>query len=138
MHMEKIMTQTADLAHKSTGELDRKGQVRFASVEWGANTELSRKEGIETLPTTRFYFDGKLVEEITGGTKNIHRVKEVIAFYTQKQQERSSQEDLESTLNEGNALVVQLLKQASSDSVKGPVARIASSTHSNKARAGMR
>jgi hypothetical protein len=133
LHMGKIMSQTADLAHKSTGKLERKGQIRFASVEWGANTELSENEGVETLPTTRFYFDGKLVEEITGGTKNMPRVKEVVAYYTQKQQQRSSEEDLESTLNKGNALVVGLMQQT----IPNPVVRIVSNTNNKKAWVGV-
>lgn len=80
--MEKLVSQTADWVYKQTGELDRHGSVRYGSVEWNANSDLCEREDIETLPTTRFYRDGNLVHEVTGGTKNFPRVKELIAYHT--------------------------------------------------------
>lgn len=79
------MAQQGDLIHKATGKLHRRGQVRFASIEFGANEALARSQGVETLPTTRFYVDGKLVNEVTGGTKNLPQVQDKVSYYVQKQ-----------------------------------------------------
>ena len=79
------MSQQADLIQKTTGKQHRRGQVRFASVEFSANESLCHEQGIATLPTTRFYKNGKLVGEVTGGIKNFPRIQDMVEYHVRNQ-----------------------------------------------------
>lgn len=105
------MSQYADLVHKTSGSIKREGQVRFASVEWGANEDLCKSQGIETVPTTRIYVSGRLVEEITvQGPKDFPRVQETVEELLNDQKLTNLNKDLAKTLRKGSALLSQILE----------------------------
>ena len=107
--MDKLMSQHADLVHNPSDTVRRRGQVRFGSVEWGANRDLCRSVGIETVPTTRIYVGGSLVEEITGGSKDFGRIQEMIEYLLQDDKSSQLEDDLELTLDRGTVLMSELL-----------------------------
>lgn len=113
LRLDKVKSEHSDVIDTTTGEVISQGDIRFASVEWGSNEELCQDEGIVKLPTTRFYVNGVLKKEITGGAKKFHEHKAAIEYYLQKQQKRNrqatSEDSLEKTLTNGNALIGQLL-----------------------------
>ena len=110
LRLNKVKSEHADVINAVTGEVIRKGNIRFASVEWGANEELCQAQGIEKLPTTRFYINGILQKEITGGAKKFEQHKDAIQYFLQKQQKRQTEDSImEKTLNTGGAMIGQLL-----------------------------
>ncbi|GAX29492.1 hypothetical protein FisN_16Hh065 [Fistulifera solaris] len=112
LRLDKIKSEHADVVNTVTGEILHPGDIRFASVEWGANEALCQAQGIEKLPTTRFYINGVLKKEITGGAKKFEQHKDAIQYYLQKQSKRQNirENDLEKTLNTGSALMGQYLE----------------------------
>ena len=85
LHMDKLRQKHADLVHKSDPtNIHKRGQVRFGSIEFNHNEALCHNQNIETLPTTRFYVRGQLVAEVTGGTKNIGQIQDLLAYHVQR------------------------------------------------------
>lgn len=117
LRLDKIKAEHADVVNTITGEVITPGDIRFASVEWGANEELCQAQGIEKLPTTRYYVNGELKKEVTGGVKKLEEHKAIINYYLQKQQKQSRQaasaqeKSIENTLTTGNTFIGQLLDQ---------------------------
>ncbi|GAX26236.1 hypothetical protein FisN_16Lh065 [Fistulifera solaris] len=113
LRLDKIKSEHGDVVNTVTGDILHRGDIRFASVEWGANEELCQAQGIEKLPTTRFYINGILQKEITGGAKKFEQHKDAINYYLQKQQKRKAasdeEYDMEKTLNTGSAMIGQYL-----------------------------
>jgi thioredoxin-like negative regulator of GroEL len=77
------------LAHKLGDKRDRKtqniverGSVRFASVEWGANTALCRSLGIKRLPTTQIYHAGTLLTSFACAPAKFQTLKDQIKYMT--------------------------------------------------------
>jgi hypothetical protein len=67
---------------------------------------LCQAQGIEKLPTTRFYVNGILQKEITGGAKKFEQHKDAIQYYLQQKQKET---DIEQTLHTGSAMIGQYL-----------------------------
>lgn len=115
LRLDKVKAEHADVIDSITGDVVTQGNIRFGSVEWGANEELCHAEGIEKLPTTRFYVNGVLQKEITGGAKKFQQHKDAIDYYLQKQQKRNRQANkktsFEKTLTSSNAMIGKLLDQ---------------------------
>ena len=104
MHLNKLKAKYADLVDNK-----EKGKVRFASVEWGANTLLCQNQSVIKLPTTRLYYRGKLVKEFTKGAPEITRVQDAIKYYVSRQEKDMKQREFETTLVKGKELVSKVL-----------------------------
>jgi len=102
--MDETRTEHADLVD-SNGQTVRLGRIRFASVELTANEDVFSAEGITRLPTTRYYVQGELVKEVTGGVKKMQQHQDTIEYCLQKQAELN----LSKTLDKGKLLMVSLL-----------------------------
>jgi hypothetical protein len=114
LHIDKLRSEHADLINGS-GCIELPGAVRFASVEWTANSDLCRQLKITKLPTTRFYANTKLVHEFTVGAASFDQIKSATAFYLLKQQQQQSQADekaLKATLVKGDQLVAQVFLES--------------------------
>jgi thioredoxin-like negative regulator of GroEL len=72
------------LASQHGGGVDKEGvdhSVRFAAVEWGANTALCKSLGVKKLPTTMLYSQGKKVTSLTVGPSRFTELREAVERY---------------------------------------------------------
>lgn len=80
----------------------REGQIRMASIEFGANKELCKSLGIKRLPTVHFYRRGEKLAGFPCGPAKFQLLLDTIQHYLSSQK---SESDLEHKLDEGNALM---------------------------------
>jgi hypothetical protein len=96
-------------------QLLKRGDVRFAEVEFGANAELCRSLGIKKLPNVHIY-KGTELGRITGfpcGPSKFATLEDTLERF------RTMSDDdlkLEKTLEEGGELVDQILQTVRTDS----------------------
>ncbi|KAI2502236.1 thioredoxin [Fragilaria crotonensis] len=116
---KRLATQCGDLYettsslsekhHHDQSQLLKRGNVRFAEVEFGANAELCRSLGIKKLPNVHIY-KGTELGRITGfpcGPSKFGMLEDTLQRF------RTMSDDdlkLEKTLEEGGELVDQILQ----------------------------
>lgn len=79
----------------------RKGEIRLAEMEYGANKELCQRLGVTKLPTIHFYSRGKLVEGFPCGPRKIAILLDKLSRYRSMS---ASELAFEAEMNKGMAL----------------------------------
>jgi thioredoxin-like negative regulator of GroEL len=76
---DKLAKEQADWA--VDGNILETGAIRFASVEWGANTELCRSLEITRLPSVHYYHNGRKLAGFSAGPSKFQLVKDRLTYY---------------------------------------------------------
>jgi thioredoxin-like negative regulator of GroEL len=79
---QKLAKERADwVADDADGDILEAGAIRFASVEWGANTELCRSLEITRLPSVHYYQNGRKLAGFSAGPSKFQLVKDRLTYY---------------------------------------------------------
>jgi thioredoxin-like negative regulator of GroEL len=113
MQLQRIANEIADVeekGHDNTqhNKVIQTGTVRFASVEYSANIELSKALGITKLPTVLIYSNKKLVDGFPCGPKRLAFLLQKIDQY---QALSLGQLAFEASMREGTELGNVMLEQ---------------------------
>jgi hypothetical protein len=76
------------------------GAIRFASVEWGANTELCRSLEITRLPSVHYYHNGRKLAGFSAGPSKFQLVKDRLTYYQSLAEEEL---EFEANIEQGGA-----------------------------------
>ena len=106
---KKISSLYSDKLDPSDDSVVEEGRVRMASVEYGANMELCDALDVETLPLVRFYRAGVQIDELVVPADKFDQVQKLVEDYLEE-------EDLESILSAGRALLTEIMLDGSDES----------------------
>ena len=84
VHYKNIAREVGDQVITTTDGKEivvRRGNVRIAEIEYGANEEFCKALGIKKLPTVQFYSRGSLVDGFPAGPKKVPILKAKLAHY---------------------------------------------------------
>jgi len=84
VHYKSIAREVGDHVITTTDGKEivvRKGNVRIAEIEYGANEEFCKALGIKKLPTVHFYSRGSKVDGFPAGPKKLPILKAKLAHY---------------------------------------------------------
>lgn len=92
------------------GELSEKGNVRLASIEFGANTSLCRALGIKKLPYVHIYKSpvGRIANFSCGPSKFPMLEEKLAAFMQMSNEELKFEKDMEKRGELGDVIVSEL------------------------------
>jgi thiol-disulfide isomerase/thioredoxin len=98
---QRLAKERADwVAGDADGDILETGAVRFASIEWGANTELCRSLGITRLPSVHYYHNGRKLAGFSAGPSKIQLVKDRLTYY---QSLSKAELEFEANIEQGGA-----------------------------------
>jgi thioredoxin-like negative regulator of GroEL len=86
-----------------------RGEVRLASIEWKANTELCRSLGVTRLPSVHYYQNGRKLAGFPAGPSKFQLVKDRLSYY---QTLSMAELDFEATLEQGSMLIMDTMNLA--------------------------
>jgi thiol-disulfide isomerase/thioredoxin len=78
------------------------GEVRLASIEWKANTELCRSLGVSRLPSVHYYQNGRKLAGFSAGPSKFPLIKDRLTYY---QTLSKAELDFEANLEQGGMLI---------------------------------
>jgi thioredoxin-like negative regulator of GroEL len=98
---QKLAKERGDwVADDADDVLLEAGEIRFASVEWGANTELCRSLEITRLPSVHYYQNGRKLAGFSAGPSKFQLVKDRLTYY---QSLAKAELEFEANIEQGGA-----------------------------------
>jgi thioredoxin-like negative regulator of GroEL len=120
----KILKINKNNKNKNAVILER-GEVRLASIEWKANTELCRSLGVTRLPSVHYYQNGRKLAGFPAGPSKFQLVKDRLTYY---QTLSKAELDFEANLEQGGALIMDTMNLAASQEQQLPAKEIVTAT----------
>ena len=80
LQFQRIANKLGDVVEED-GTVSRRGDLRFASVEYAANLDMCKSLGIKKLPTVFIYSRGQLVDNFPCGPKKMPLLLEKLEHY---------------------------------------------------------
>jgi thioredoxin-like negative regulator of GroEL len=94
--------------------LVKKGEIRLAEIEYGANIELCKSLGVKKLPTIFFYSQGQKVDGFACGPKKVPMLLEKLEAYGSMTLEELA---FEAEMFQGNELSQQVMDSLTTTNV---------------------
>jgi thioredoxin-like negative regulator of GroEL len=101
------------------------GEVRLASIEWKANTELCRSLGVTRLPSVHYYQKGRKLAGFPAGPSKFQLVKDRLTYY---QTLSKAELDFEANLEQGGTLIMDTMNLAAKKEEQLPAKETATAT----------
>ena len=111
MQFQRIANKLGDIVveeEDGTTTISKRGDLRFASVEYAANLDMCKSLGIKKLPTVYIYKSGQLVDNFPCGPKKMPLLLEKLELYHGKSAEQII---FESSMKSGEELGDAVLEQ---------------------------
>ena len=120
----KILKINKNNKNKNTVILER-GEVRLASIEWKANTELCRLLGVSRLPSVHYYQNGRKLAGFPAGPSKFQLVKDRLTYY---QTLSMAELDFEANLEQGGTLIMDTMNLAAKQEHQVPAKETVTAT----------